>query len=87
MMSYRYIYPINTGDNEMAKQVYKYKQVQIPEVAHKDIIKAHDLAKESGNKVRLADLWVHAAAWVLGQVENNGYAEVSEKGYEHEITD
>lgn len=60
----------------MAKQTYDYIQVQIPVKAKERIDSAYKCAEDSGQKVRKADLWSHAAQWVEDQIKNNGYAEI-----------
>lgn len=59
----------------MLKLIYPLKQVNLPKVAHEDIQATYD-ALPKGLGIRKADLWVHAAAWIKCQVENNGYADV-----------
>lgn len=65
----------------MPKVIYPLTQVNLPKEAHKKIQDAHKAASKG---VRKADLWVHAASWVLEQVELNGYSETIIKGFDNE---
>jgi len=48
----------------MAKQMYSYKNVQVPAEAADRINKIYKQREEAGKKVRKADLWLEAAGKV-----------------------